>query len=68
MDAFIGRERELADIKRLLRHTPLLTLTGPGGCGKSRLALQSRFHDQQVRADVSRMVLNRGLEASQLNC
>src|SRR5215472_7636029 len=37
---FIGREGEIAEIKRLLETTRLLTLTGPGGCGKTRLALQ----------------------------
>src|SRR5215470_9129799 len=38
--SFIGREGEIAEIKRLLETTRLLTLTGPGGCGKTRLALQ----------------------------
>ena len=38
--SFIGREREIAEIKQLLRTTRLLTLTGSGGCGKTRLALQ----------------------------
>jgi predicted ATPase/class 3 adenylate cyclase len=37
---FIGREREIAETKRLLATTRLLTLTGSGGCGKTRLALQ----------------------------
>jgi predicted ATPase/DNA-binding winged helix-turn-helix (wHTH) protein len=37
---FIGREAMLADIGRLLPQTRLLTLTGIGGCGKTRLALQ----------------------------
>jgi predicted ATPase/class 3 adenylate cyclase len=37
---FIGREREMEAVKRLLQRTRLLTLTGAGGCGKSRLALQ----------------------------
>jgi predicted ATPase/class 3 adenylate cyclase len=37
---FIGREREMADVKRLLAASHLLTLTGSGGCGKTRLALQ----------------------------
>src|SRR5262249_2157917 len=40
VSSFIGREREMADIKALLASTPLLTLTGTGGCGKTRLALQ----------------------------
>ncbi len=35
---FIGREREIGDIIRLLATARLLTLTGPGGCGKTRLA------------------------------
>jgi predicted ATPase/class 3 adenylate cyclase/DNA-binding SARP family transcriptional activator len=37
---FIGREREMAEVKRLLQTARLLTLTGAGGCGKTRLALQ----------------------------
>lgn len=40
LTSFIGRERELAEAKRLLANTRLLTLTGPGGTGKTRLALQ----------------------------
>jgi predicted ATPase/class 3 adenylate cyclase len=38
--SFIGREQELVDLERLLGKTRLLTLTGSGGCGKTRLALQ----------------------------
>ncbi len=37
---YIVCSRELAEIYRLLYTTRLLTLTGPGGCGKTRLALQ----------------------------
>ena len=39
----IGRRRELDDVKRLLRRdgVRMLTLTGPGGTGKTRLALQA---------------------------
>jgi predicted ATPase/DNA-binding CsgD family transcriptional regulator/DNA-binding XRE family transcriptional regulator len=38
--SFVGRERELADLTRLLRHSRLLNLTGPGGAGKTRLAIE----------------------------
>ena len=37
---FIGRERELDEAKHLLSNTRLLALTGPGGTGKTRLAIQ----------------------------
>lgn len=40
--SFIGREKELATIKDLLNKTRLLTLTGSGGCGKTRLSFASR--------------------------
>ncbi|HXF83456.1 MAG TPA: tetratricopeptide repeat protein [bacterium] len=40
LTSFIGRERELAEVTALLRTAPLVTLTGPGGAGKTRLALQ----------------------------
>ena len=38
--SFIGREEEFKKAKRLLAGNRLLTLTGPGGAGKTRLALQ----------------------------
>jgi len=37
---FIGREREMAQVRNLLDTNRLVMLTGPGGCGKTRLALQ----------------------------
>jgi hypothetical protein len=40
MASFIGRGRELAEVKERLTATRLVTLTGTGGCGKTRLALQ----------------------------
>jgi predicted ATPase/DNA-binding CsgD family transcriptional regulator len=36
----VGREREMSEIGRALTSTRLLTLTGAGGCGKTRLALE----------------------------
>jgi predicted ATPase/class 3 adenylate cyclase len=39
--AFLGREAELAEVVGLLEDARLLTLTGPGGTGKTRLALQA---------------------------
>ena len=49
--SFIGREREIVKIRRLLASARLVTLTGAGGCGKTRLAqevgagLMERFSD-----------------------
>lgn len=39
--SFVGRENELADIRRILDEHGLLTLVGTGGSGKTRLALQA---------------------------
>ncbi len=38
--SFIGRRRELADLTAALDRSRLLTITGPGGAGKTRLALE----------------------------
>jgi predicted ATPase/class 3 adenylate cyclase len=46
LTSFIGRERELDEVKQLLANARLVTLMGPGGAGKTRLALQ-------VAADLS---------------
>ncbi len=41
LTSFIGRKRELAEMKETLDGTRLLTITGPGGSGKTRLALRA---------------------------
>ena len=49
--AFVGRAEELADLTRLISEARLVTLTGPGGAGKTRLAievLQRSFADAGV--------------------
>ncbi len=40
LSSFVGRERELAELREALAESRLVTLTGPGGCGKTRLALR----------------------------
>jgi predicted ATPase/class 3 adenylate cyclase len=40
LTSFVGREKVIADVKRLLSENRLLTLTGSGGSGKTRLALK----------------------------
>ena len=37
---FIGREHDIAEVQKSLNDHRLVTLTGPGGCGKTRLALR----------------------------
>jgi predicted ATPase/class 3 adenylate cyclase len=40
LSAFIGRDREVAEVRALVESARLVTLTGAGGCGKTRLGLQ----------------------------
>jgi predicted ATPase len=47
---FIGRERELGAVRQALARTRLLTLTGAGGCGKTRLAAQAAAEQQEMYA------------------
>jgi predicted ATPase/class 3 adenylate cyclase len=39
--SFVGRDRELAEVRALLRESRLVTLTGPGGSGKTRLSIEA---------------------------
>ena len=40
LSSFVGRTIQLAELRRLIRRSRLITLTGPGGAGKTRLALR----------------------------
>jgi predicted ATPase/class 3 adenylate cyclase len=59
LTSFVGREDEIAELKQLLPGTRLLTLTGAGGTGKTRLALQvaaavlTEFEDGAYFVDLS---------------
>jgi predicted ATPase/class 3 adenylate cyclase len=62
LSSFVGREEEIAEVERLLERTRLLTLTGPGGSGKSRLALRvaeellTRYRDGAWFVDLSPVI------------
>ena len=51
LTSFVGRGREIAEVERLLSASHLVTLTGAGGCGKTRLALQVAGAVSAVFAD-----------------
>ena len=41
LTSFVGRRKELADVEKLLHDAHMLTLIGPGGTGKTRLAIRA---------------------------
>ncbi|WP_459983908.1 ATP-binding protein [Nocardioides sp. AN3] len=49
--SFVGRRRETAEVRRLLGHARLVTLTGLGGVGKTRLALRVVRESSRAFAD-----------------
>ena len=71
LTTFIGRTEELAEVERLLETNRLVTLTGPGGSGKTRLALEvasrtlPRYKDGAFFVDLS-SVTDPALVASSL--
>ena len=54
--SFVGRRRELSDLDDLLAETRVLTLTGAGGSGKTRLALAVATEASRARPDAVRWV------------
>lgn len=59
--SFVGRERELKEVTRLLASSRLVTLTGAAGCGKTRLALRAvrkvgdRYEDGVCWVELARL-------------
>ena len=51
LSSFVGRRREIAAVRQLLGEYRLLTLTGPGGCGKTRLALRVADDERSAYPD-----------------
>jgi predicted ATPase len=56
LTSFVGREKEIAALKAALDSYALLTLTGSGGCGKTRLALRVAREALPHYADGVRLV------------
>ena len=58
LSSFVGRRKELAELRRLVPHTRMVTLLGPGGSGKTRLAtefarqLESRIPEGAIFAEL----------------
>ena len=61
LTSFIGRDREIDEVKQLLVRERLLTIVGPGGAGKTRLAMQAAadliypFEDGVWLVDLARL-------------
>ena len=59
LSSFIGRKKELGELRRHFPHTRVLTLLGPGGCGKTRLAIEfvrqqeARFADGSIIVELA---------------
>ncbi|NGN68311.1 LuxR family transcriptional regulator [Streptomyces sp. A7024] len=64
--SFVGRTAELASVRRLLGRSRLVTLTGPGGVGKTRIALRAASQVKGDYADGVRLVQLSGLRDAEL--
>ena len=68
LTSFVGRHREIDDISQLLASARLVSLVGPGGCGKTRLALRvaTQIAGQQSHdirwVDLARLLFDTVLE------
>jgi len=51
ISSFVGRDRDVSELAELLETARLVTLTGPGGCGKTRLAIEAASASIPVRPD-----------------
>ena len=60
LTSFVGRETEIAAVNELLDRARLVTLTGPGGTGKTRLALQVAAERLAQHGDVARVLRRAG--------
>lgn len=56
LSSFIGRKKEMAELRRLSAHTRVLTIVGPGGAGKTRLATEFARQQQDRFADGALLV------------
>lgn len=56
LTSFVGRKTEIKELDQLLRDRRLVTLTGPGGTGKTRLALAVAAHSRRAFEDGARFV------------
>src|SRR5258708_4236443 len=66
VSSFIGREQELREIQQRLGENRLITLTGTGGTGKTRLALQAAIAERDHFSDGAWLIDLAPLAASEL--
>ncbi|MEU4514368.1 LuxR C-terminal-related transcriptional regulator [Nonomuraea wenchangensis] len=66
LNSFVGRRREIAEVKRLLGEGRLVTLAGVGGVGKTRLALRVAFDLRRAYHDGVWLVELAALESAEL--